>query len=49
MFLVLLIGLYFTKHDEEVAAVFSIYCGISIVHVRFFVISLSIKLVVESP
>ncbi|XP_022085012.1 cGMP-dependent 3',5'-cyclic phosphodiesterase-like isoform X8 [Acanthaster planci] len=25
-------GLYFTKHDEEVAAVFSIYCGISIVH-----------------
>ncbi|XP_072040960.1 cGMP-dependent 3',5'-cyclic phosphodiesterase-like isoform X4 [Amphiura filiformis] len=25
-------GMYFTKHDEEVAAAFSIYCGISIVH-----------------
>ncbi|XP_071847542.1 cGMP-dependent 3',5'-cyclic phosphodiesterase-like isoform X2 [Apostichopus japonicus] len=25
-------GLHFTKHDEDVAAAFSIYCGISIVH-----------------
>ncbi|XP_033125768.1 cGMP-dependent 3',5'-cyclic phosphodiesterase-like isoform X1 [Anneissia japonica] len=24
-------GLYFTKHDEEVASAFSVYCGISIV------------------
>ncbi|XP_071484459.1 cGMP-dependent 3',5'-cyclic phosphodiesterase-like [Diadema antillarum] len=25
-------GLFFTKHDEDVASAFSIYCGISIVH-----------------
>ena len=35
MYMTLYAGKFFTKYDQEIAATFSAYCGISLYHVRY--------------